>query len=69
MSDYSVPEPKDIGQAAQFACIAAILFARVSGFNAENELRHIQESMPAYTDGSYESEIQDALAALKEAAE
>lgn len=44
---------------------AMILFARVSGFNAENQLCAIKEIYPVHTQDSYEVEIQNMLERIR----
>jgi hypothetical protein len=57
-------DTSDPGLAARAVYVAAILFARVSGMNAENEQRMLQGYSIAYTTDSYETEIECAKAAL-----
>ena len=49
----------DAGNAARVAWAAALLFARVSGMNAENDQRKVVGSSMAYTDDAYQQAIEE----------
>lgn len=43
----------DPGKAAEVAALAAVLYARVCGMNAENDVRKAQGQMIAYCEDSF----------------
>lgn len=56
----------DPGLAANVAARASILYARVSGYNAENEIRKSHGLFLAYGDDWYESAIDECFPELQE---
>ena len=59
IKDLFVPAT-DPGEAATLAWAASVLFATVSGYNAENEQRKACGHSMAYVEGSYVAAIEDA---------
>lgn len=53
-------DTSDPGLAARVAWAAAVLYARVSGYNAENQVRERSGSQLAYWSDSYEVAIEEA---------
>ncbi len=51
---------QDPGDAARAAWAAAVLYARISGYNAENDQRKVQGYAMAYVSDSYEAAIAEA---------
>lgn len=64
MTDYDV-DTSDTGKAARVVWAASVLFARVSGMNAENEVRKIQGQAMAYNSGYYFEAVECAFRMAK----
>lgn len=64
MTDYDV-DTSDPGKAARVVWAAAVLFAKVSGMNAENAGRKSNGYAMAYDDLSYAGVVEEALAGLR----
>lgn len=63
MSDYDIDTSREeFGAKAVF--VAAVLFAKVSGMNAENEQRKAQGYSMAYTYDAYDECVNEAVAAM-----
>ena len=59
-------DTSDPGKAANVVARAAILFARVCGFNALNEQRRRRDEAVAYLDVAYVQAVCDCFPELKE---
>ena len=69
MSGLTTPkiDADDPGKAAIVAAAAAILYARCSGFNAENQLRaHREDCPPMYTSVDFDYEVDEFFKRLEQ---
>ena len=57
-------DTSDPGKAADVFARAAILFARTSGFVADNEMRARQDYMPAYDSAMFEEAVEECFPEL-----
>jgi len=58
-------DTNDPGKAANVAARAAILYARVSGYNAENSMHHEQGHAIAYASDAFETAIEECFPELR----